>query len=210
MEIYFSPLACSLAVRIACYEAGVSASFVEVDRKTKRTSAGHDFTAINPLGLVPTVRTDDGLVLTEGAAILQWLAEQYPAARLLPDSLRGRTAAREWLGFLSTELHKLVFSPQMDVGANEGARSYALQKADGRFTQLAQKLGDRPFALGDEFSVVDAFLVTLLNWTVVVPIDLTRWPSLVAYAERVKLRPSVERAYAEELALYLAALRRGA
>src|SRR3954467_12902764 len=107
MQLYFSPLACSMATRIAFYEAGGQAAFVEVDPKTKRTSDGVDFKTIHPLGLVPTLRTDAGDVLTENAAILQYVARQFPA---LDDGV-DHARLQQWLCFIGTELHKGLFAP---------------------------------------------------------------------------------------------------
>ena len=202
MELYFSPLACSMATRIALYEANADATFVEVDPLTKRTADGRDFRTINPLGLVPLVRTDAGQLITESSAILQWLAETYPDRGLMPTTPEGRIVTREWLGFLGTEIHKLVFGPLVDPRASTEVRAYALQKSDSRLDHLVRKLGDRDYALG-EFSIVDAYLVTMLGWTITTPLDLSRWPTLGTYLTRVRQRPSVKRAYEEELALYL-------
>jgi glutathione S-transferase len=209
MELYFSPLACSMATRISFYEAGAEATYTEVDAKTKRTSKGQDFREINPLGLVPTLRTDGGEVLTENAAILQYVAEQLPDARLAPEGGLGRARLQQWLCFIGTELHKALFAPLLDPKASEGAKQYALQKGEARLTHLGQHLEGREFLL-DRFSVADAYLVTVLGWTVVTPIDLGKWPALAAYVERVRQRPSVAQAFAEERRLYAEELARRA
>jgi glutathione S-transferase len=207
MEIYFSPLACSMTSRIALYEAKADARFVEVDTAAKRTKdEDADYLAINPLGLVPALRTDDGAVITENAAILQYLAEHFPDAALAPRGGIERTRLQQWLSFIGTELHKAVFNPLLDRKAPEGAKEFAIGKSQLRLDIVARHLEGRDFLL-DRFSVADAYLVTVLGWTAVVPIDLARWPVLASYVARLRTRPSVARAIAEEGALY--ARRRG-
>ena len=207
MELYFSPLACSMATRICLYEAGVDAKYTEVDPRTKRTPDGSDFRAIHPLGLVPTLRSDDGELLTENAAILQYVAESFPDARLAPLEPRGRARLRKWLSFVGTELHKALFVPLLDPRAPEGAKAYALGKADSRLSYLATHLEGRAFLL-DAFSLADAYLFTVLSWTPAVPLDLGRWPALGGYLARLRERPALARAFAEERTLYAAELAR--
>lgn len=207
MEIYFSPLACSMASRIAVYEANADARFVEVDTAAKRTREGDvDYLAINPLGVVPALRTDDGAVVTENAAILQYLADRFPDAALAPRGGIERTRLQQWLSFIGTELHKSVFNPLLDRKAPQGAKDYAVGKSQLRLDVVARHLAGRDYLL-DRFSVADAYLVAVLGWTAVVAIDLARWPVLDAYLVRLRARPSVARAVAEEGALY--ARRRG-
>jgi glutathione S-transferase len=208
VKIYFSPLACSLASRIALYDAGGDAEFVEVDSKTKTTPDGADFRAINPLGLVPTLRTDDGEILTENAAVLQYIAERFPSARLAPPDAPGRTRLHEWLSFVGTELHKGIYSPLLSASAPEGARSFALAKVPSRLSVLAARLEGREYALAS-FSVVDGYLFTVLNWSSVTPVDLAPWPAIGAYRARLRDRPSVARAFQEERALYAREQARG-
>src|SRR5258708_1425414 len=118
MDLYFSPLACSLATRIALYEAGAEANFLEVDPKTKVVqNDGSDFFKVNPLGLVPTLRTDDGLVLTENAAILQYVADRFPQAGIATGPGMERSRLHQWLCFIGTELHKGLFVPVLDKKA---------------------------------------------------------------------------------------------
>jgi glutathione S-transferase len=207
MELYFSPLACSLASRIALYEAEADVTFVRVDAKTHTIADGRDYAAIHGLALVPALRLDDGELLTENAAILQHVAEEFPAAGLAPIDARGRTRMRQWLSFVSTELHKSVFNPLFDKAAPADAKAFALGKADARLTWLAAHLEGREFLL-DRFSVADAYLYTVLNWTFVTPLDLKRWPALAAYRARLHERPSIARAFAEEQALYTEELAR--
>jgi glutathione S-transferase len=209
MELYFSPLACSLATRIALYEAGAEATYLEVDPKTKVVqNDGSDFRSVNPLGLVPTLRTDDGLVLTENAAILQYVADRFPQAGISTGPGMERSRLHQWLCFIGTELHKGLFVPVLDKKAPPEVKAYILGKGLSRLDYLDNYLKGREFLLG-HFSVADAYLVTVINWTMATPpIELARWPTVRAYYERLRARPSIARAIAEEFELYKAELAR--
>jgi glutathione S-transferase len=209
MELYFSPLACSMATRIALYEAGSTATYLEVDPKTKTVlKDGSDFRTINPLGLVPTLRTDDGVVLTENAAILQYVAELLPKAGLGAAAGLERSRLQQWLCFIGTELHKSLFVPLLDRKAGPEVKAYVLEKNLSRLGYLETYLKDREYLL-DHFSVADAYLVTVINWTMATPpVELARWPTVKAYYERLRARPSVAKAIAEEFELYKAELAR--
>jgi glutathione S-transferase len=209
MDLYFSPLACSLATRIALYEAGAQANYLEVDSRTKVVqSDGSDFRNVNPLGLVPTLRTDDGLVLTENAAILQYVADRFPQAGIASGPGIERSKLHQWLCFIGTELHKGLFVPVLDKKAPPEVKSYILGKGLSRLDFLENYLKGREFLL-DHFSVADAYLVTVINWTMATPpIELTKWPVVKAYYERLRARPSIAKAIAEEFELYKAELAR--
>jgi glutathione S-transferase len=209
MELYFSPLACSMATRIALYEAGAEANYLEVDPKTKRVqNDGADFFAVNPLGLVPVLRTDDGVVLTENAAILQYVAERFPDSGIGAGEGIDRSRLQQWLCFVGTELHKGLFVTLLSKTAPAEAKAYALEKGLSRLDYLDNYLKGREFLL-DHFSVADAYLVTVINWTMATPpIDLTKWPAIKSYYERTRARPSIARALGEEFALYKAELER--
>jgi len=197
MELYFSPLACSLASRIALYEAQADATFTYVDSKTKRTEGGADYLAVNPAGLVPALRTDEGEVLTENAAVLGYLADTLAPAR----SPLERARVASWIGFVNSELHSLAFTAILDPGAPEEARAYAMDKAKSRFAQLEAHLKERAFLTG-AYSVADGYLFAILNWTQVRGPDLAQYPALAAYRERLLQRPAIARAMSEELPLY--------
>ena len=207
MDVYFSPLACSMASRIALYEAGSAANFIEVDPKTKRTLDGADYFAVNPLGLVPAIRTDDGEVLTENAAILQYLADMAPAAGLAPSGGMARSRLQQWLCFTGTELHKALFVPLFDPKTPDEAKTRALEKGESRLDYLNTYLTGREFLL-DRFSVADAYLFTVLNWKIATPVDLKKWPAVDAYYGRLKERPSIARALSEEHARYAEEVKR--
>ena len=209
MDLYFSPLACSLATRIALYEAGAEANYLEVDPKTKVVqNDGSDFRAVNPLGLVPTLRTDDGIVLTENAAILQYVAERFPQSGLGAGPGAERSRLHQWLCFIGTELHKGLFIPILDKTAPPEMKTHVLGKNLSRLDYLDNYLKGREFLL-DHFSVADAYLVTVINWTMATPpIELAKWPTVKTYYERLRTRPSIARAIAEEFELYKAELAR--
>jgi glutathione S-transferase len=207
MEIFFSPLACSMASRITLYEAKAAAAFVEVDAKTKRTLSGLDYFTINPLGLVPALRLDSGQMLFENAAILQCLADLHPAARLAPRSGFERSVLQQWLSFIGTELHKALFIPLFDKTQPEAVRDKTLQAGEKRLALLQAHLERHNFLL-EAWSVADAYLTTVLNWHVATRVDLARWPAVQAYFERMCARPATAKAIAEESALYAEELRR--
>jgi glutathione S-transferase len=209
MDLYFSPLACSMATRIALYEAGQSANFIEVDPKTKKVLKDNsDFHAINVLGLVPVVRTDDGVILTENAAILQHVAEKLAGAGLGAREGIERSKLQQWLCFIGTELHKGLFTPLLGKGVAAEVKSYALEKYLSRLDHLDKHLKGRQFLL-DHFSVADAYLTTVLNWSMATPmIDFAKYPAVKDYLERMKKRPAVAKALAEEFELYKAEIAR--
>src|SRR3954464_4638988 len=209
MDLYFSPLACSMATRIAFYEAGADANYLEVDPLTKRVHAdGSDFFSVNPLGLVPTLRTDDGVILTENAAILQYVAERLPDSRIGAGPGMDRAKLQQWLCFIGTELHKGLFAPLLSKAAPAEVKAWTLEKGRSRLDYLDNALEGREFLL-DHFSVADAYLVTVINWTMATPpIELARWPNIKAYYERTRARRSVARALGEEFVLYKAELAR--
>lgn len=209
MDLYFSPLACSMATRIALYEIGASANFLEVDPKTKRTlKDGGEFRAINPLGLVPVVRTDDGAILTENAAILQHVAEKFPDSNLGAKPGFERSKLQQWLCYIGTELHKSLFTPLLDRTASPEVKAYTLEKNISRLEHLDKHLTGREFLL-DHFSVADAYLTTVLNWSQAIPmIDMSKFPAVKDYLDRMRKRPAVAKAMGEEFALYQAEVAR--
>lgn len=201
MELYFSPLACSLATRIALYEAGVPATFTAVDLKAKKTADGDDFLAINPMGQVPVLRTETGDLVTENPVVLQYVADHCPGSDLAPAGGPERYRLQIWLNFITSELHKLIFMPLLSHKSNDGARAFARDQVGLRFDRLNAHLDGRAFLL-DRFTVADAYLVTTLIWTKPSGVDLTPWPAVLAYYKRMHQRNSVARAFAEELAMY--------
>ncbi|OQW60915.1 MAG: glutathione S-transferase [Proteobacteria bacterium SG_bin9] len=209
MDLYFSPLACSMATRIALNEIGETANFIEVDPKTKRVLLDDsDYRVVNPLGLVPVVRTDEGVVLTENAAILQYVAETFPESGIGAKSGLERTRLQQWLCFIGTELHKSLFTPLLDRKAPPEVKAYTLEKNLSRLEHLNKHLEGREFLL-DHFSVADAYLTTVLNWSQATPqIDFSKYPAVTAYLDRMRKRPSVAKALGEEVKLFQAEIAR--
>jgi glutathione S-transferase len=203
MDVFFSPLACSMASRIVVYEAGGAANFVRVDTKAGRTADGGDYAKINPKGLVPAVRTDEGEVLTENAAVLQYLGDRFPEAGLIPQGF-DRYLLQQWLNFIATELHTGVFHPLFGQKAGPDAKAFAREEAGKRLTYLNDHLDGRDWLL-DRFTVADAYLAVVLNWSAFVKLDLSPYPNVAAFLERAKARPSMAKAVSEEFALFQAA-----
>jgi glutathione S-transferase len=201
MDLYFSPLACSMATRIAFHEAGINARFIGVDTRSKRLADGSDFLAVNSMGQVPVLRTDAGELLTENPAVLQYVADQKPQSRLAPQNGIERYRLQQWLNFITSELHKVVFIPLLDPTSPEEAKIYAREKAERRFSHLSNHLEGREFLL-DNFTVADAYLVTVLNWSKFVGPDMAKWPAVKNYFERMIKRPNVAKAMAEETELF--------
>ncbi len=194
MKLYFSPGACSLASHITLYEAGLPFTADKVDMRTRKTSDGQDFAAINPKGYVPALVLDNGELLSEGPAILQYLADQKPDAALAPPAgTLPHYRLIEWLNFITSELHK-GFAPLLRPGAAEELKTAARDKLGQRLTYAANHLASRQYLVGEHFTVADAYLYTILTWTQPAGIDLTAWPVLAAYRERIQRRPAVQAA----------------
>ncbi len=194
MKLYFSPGACSLASHITLLEAELPFTAEKVDMRTRQTSEGKDFTSVNPNGYVPALALDSGEVLTEGQAILQYLADQKPGAQLAPPAgTMPRYRLIEWLSFISSELHK-GFGPLLRPGGAEDLKTAARDKLGLRLTYVANHLASRQYLVGEHFTVADAYLYTVLTWTRIAGIDLAAWPVLAAYRERVQQRPAVQAA----------------
>jgi len=205
MELFFSPMACSLASRIVLYEAGADARFIQVD-KAKRTGDGRDYRGINPMGQVPALLTPGGRLLTENAAVLQYLAETHPTAALLPADADARARVRQWLGFIATELHKAVFVPLLDPMAGAEVKAYALDKAALRLSVLDAHL-QRHEHLEGGYGIADIYLAVVLNWAPYTGVDLASWPAVRVFHRRISQREAVSRATREEFALYQQELR---
>ncbi|SAK58819.1 glutathione transferase GstA [Caballeronia ptereochthonis] len=198
MKLFYKAGACSLASHIALEESGLAYEIEAVDLKTKITAGGADFTRINAKGYVPALLLDSGELLTEGPAIMQYVADQVPARHLAPlaDAM-ARYRLQGWLTFIGTELHK-NFSPFFNPAASSDWKAAALANLERRLAYTAQHLDDRQFLLGDEFSIGDAYLFTVLGWAQHIDLDLGKWPALVAYQARVGARPGVQAAMRAE------------
>jgi glutathione S-transferase len=201
MNLFFSPLACSLASRIALYETQAPARFSQVDLKQKHVIGGGDFRAINAMGQVPALQLDDGTVITENTAVLQFIAAKAPEKNLAPVDTTARAQLQQWLGFIATELHKAVFVPLLDRQASDAVKEYARDKVANRLGVLEKHLSGREYLL-EAFSIADAYLATILNWASATNVDLKQWPAVHAYHQRMLQRPTIARAVAEEFAMY--------
>jgi glutathione S-transferase len=198
MKLYYSPGACSLSPHIVLLEAGLPYTLVKTDLKSKKTEGGADYLSINAKGAVPALELDDGRVLTEGPAVVQYLADQKPESGLAP---RAGTFERyqlmEILNYLTSEVHK-GFSPLFNPASSAELKESSVAALSKKFDWLTGFLGSKTFLLGNTFTVADAYLFTLLNWTRIVKIDLSKWPALAAYQARIAQRPKVHAALKEE------------
>ncbi|RQW77549.1 MAG: glutathione transferase GstA [Methylococcus sp.] len=201
MKFYYTPGACSLASHIVLREAGYGFGLVKVDLATHKTEHGDDFLAINPKGYVPALQFLDGSVLTENQVILQYLADHKPQAGLAPETgTMARYRLMEWLAFIATELHK-GFGPLWNPNAPTETRQAALDQLSKRFDFVEKELGNQHYLTGEHFTIVDAYLFTVLSWCAYHHIDLSPWPRLAAFQKRVAERPAVAAAlHAEGLA----------
>ncbi len=198
MKLYFSPGACSLSPHIVLHELGLPFETVQVDLKTKRGGDGGDFWKVNPKGYVPTLQLDDGAILTEGPAIVQYLADRKPEAGLAPaNGSFARYRLQEWLNFISTELHK-QYSPLFNPNTPEPMKQAQRERLAMRFGEIVQAMGDAPWLMGEQFSVADAYLYTVLSWSRAVGVDLAAFPALQEYMRRVEARPAVQATLAAE------------
>lgn len=197
MKLYYAPGVCSLSPHIVAREAGLPITLVRVDNKNKKTENGDDYRAINPKGYVPLLELDNGERLTEGPAIVQYLADLAPAARLAPpNGTFERYRLQEWLNFITSEIHK-QFSPLFDPTMPEEAKEKFRTRLAGRFDWLAEQLQGREYLMGG-FSAADAYLFAVLGWTKFTGPDLARWPVLQQYVARVAARPHVQEALRAE------------
>jgi glutathione S-transferase len=195
MKLYYTTGACSLASNIALREAGIPFEMSKVDKRTKRVD-GVEFVTINPKGYVPALRLDDGQVLTENVAVLQYIADLNPGARLAPPAgTLERYRLLEWLSFINSELHK-AFTPLFSSEATEETKTYARNNLAKRLAYLDGALGDNKYLAGDQFTVADAYLFTVLGWGVHVAVDIG--PKLKSYVDRVRARPHVIEAMTAE------------
>ncbi len=198
MKLYFSPGACSLSPHIVLRESGLPFELVQVDVRAKKLKDGGDFLQTNPKGQVPTLELDDGDRLTEGSAIVQYIADQAPAKKLIPPAGdRARYHVQEWLNFTASELHK-NFSPLFRPTTPEDYKPLARANITGRYDYINKHLASRAYLMGDTFTVADAYMFVMTQWSGRVNIDLAEWPNFKAYRERILARPKVQEAMKAE------------
>jgi glutathione S-transferase len=195
MKLYFMTGVCSMASNIALHEAGIAFDLAKVDRRTKRVD-GVDFATINPKGYVPALRLDDGTVLTENVVVLQYIADLNPAAKLLPAAgSMERYRVLEWLSFINSEVHK-SFSPLFHPEVSDDTKAFARNNLSQRISYVETALGDKKYLMGDQFTIADAYLFTVLTWAR--PANIELGANLKAYMERVRERPHVIEAMTAE------------
>jgi glutathione S-transferase len=191
MKLFYSPGSCSLSPHIVAREAGLPLEVERVNTAAKEIASGGDYRKINPKGYVPALQLDDGRVLTEGPAIVQYLADLAPQSGLAPaNGTFERYQLQEWLNFVSTELHK-QYSPLFGAKTPEEWKTQLRERIAGRFDWLETILSERAYLMGEKFSVADAYLFAVVRWSPRVHVDLARWPSIQKYFERVRARPAV-------------------
>ena len=198
MQLYYSPGACSLSPHIAAFEAGIPLELKKVNLGTKEIEGGGDYLAVNGKGSVPALKLADGQVLTEGPAILQYLADQKPEAGLAPKAgSMERYRLQEWLNYITSELHKPIGS-MFHKEQSADWKAAVVKKLGTHLTWLSKQLEGKDYLMGGHFSVADGYLFTVLNWTNFIGFDLKPWPVLTAYQGRVGARPKVQAALRAE------------
>jgi glutathione S-transferase len=198
MKLYFSPGACSLSPHIILREAGAKFELEQVDNREKKTKSGQDYWAINPKGQVPVLELDSGERLTEGPIIVQYIADQKPGSGLAPPAgTMERYRVQEWLNFTTSELHK-TFGPIFRPTTPDAYKTISKENLGKRFDWLDKQLAGRQYLMGDKFTIADAYLFVVLRWAARVEMDLSKWPNLKAYVDRVAARPKVQEAMKAE------------
>ena len=198
MKLYYSPGACSLSPHIALHEAGLKFEHVLASTKTHQLEDGTDYYTINPLGYIPVLELDDGTRLTEGPAIVQYIADQAPGKKLAPaNGTVKRAQMQAWLNFIGTELHK-GFSPLFNPATPAEFKTMAVDKLMSRLKWVDGELAGKQYLMGDDFSVADPYLFTVTNWAPRVGVDITGFANLAAFRARMAARPAVRTAMKDE------------
>jgi glutathione S-transferase len=198
MELYFSPGACSLASHITAREAGIPVELKRADTKTKKLVDGSDYFAVNSKGAVPALRLDNGQVLTEGVAIMQYLADQKPGSKLAPAAgTLERYRLQEWLNYITSEVHK-SYSPLWNPNADPKVKEYTQANLEKKLDWINGQLAGKKYLTGDTFTIADAYLYTVINWSFFLGQNLDRWPALKEFHGRVAARPAVQAALEAE------------
>lgn len=198
MKLYFSPGACSLSPHIILQESGLPFTIEKVDLRSKQTDSGADYASINPKGYVPALETDDGALLTEGPAIVQYVADKVPEKNLAPamGSLE-RYQMISWLNCVGTEIHK-NYSPLFNPASSDEVKNNARQNLTKRYGYVESMLGGHDHLVSNQFSVADAYLFVVTNWAGKLKFDLSAFPQLAAFQARIGARPAVQKAMKAE------------
>ncbi len=198
MKLYYSPGACSLSPHIVSREAGIPLELKKVNLKEKTVEGGGDYWKVNGRGYVPSLELDNGEILTEGPAIVQYLADQKPESGLAPkQGTFERYRLQEWLNFITAEIHK-GFSPLFKPNTPDEYKRISKENLATRFDWIERQLEGRQYVMGERFTVADAYLFVVLSWTQPMQMDLSKWPNIRAYLERVRARPAVQEALKAE------------
>ena len=198
MKLYYTPGACSFSPHIVLCETGLNYELVKVDLASHTVEDGSDYFSVNPYGYVPALGLDNGELLFEGPAIVQYLADKVADKNLVPAAgTLERARLQQWLNFLSSELHKGV-APLFNPAMPDEAKALFVERFADRLTQLTSALGENDYLLGEQYSVADAYLFTILGWCPYFEFDLAPWPTLQAFLGRVGARPAVQQALKEE------------
>jgi glutathione S-transferase len=198
MKLYFSPGACSLSPHIILQETGLPFTIEKVDLRAKQTASGADYLGINPKGYVPALETDEGVLLTEGPAIVQYLADQVPEKQLAPaiGSIE-RYQLMSWLNFIGTEIHK-NYSPLFNPAGSDESKDNARQNLSKRYAYVERMLEGREYLVGTRFSVADGYLFVVTNWSGMLKLDMSAFPNIAAFQKRIVARPAVQQAMKAE------------
>jgi glutathione S-transferase len=198
MKLYFAPGACSLSPHIVAHEVGIPLTLVKVDTATKQLADGGDYWAINPKGYVPALQLDNGEVLTEGPAIVQYLADRKPEANLIPAAgTFERVRVQEMLGYINSEIHK-TYSPLFRPTTSPELRKDREEYLRKRYQLIETRLAKGPYLFGEQFTVADAYLFTVTNWANFLKLDMSAFPNLLAFQGRVAARQAVQAAMTAE------------
>src|SRR5665213_1536630 len=198
MKLYFSPGACSLSPHIVLREAGLNFDLEQVNNQEKKTKSGQDYWSINPKGYVPTLELDNGERITEGPVIVQYVADQKPGSGLVPaNGTIERVRVQEWLNFITSELHK-SFGPIFRPTTPDAFKDISRQNLGKRLDWVEKQLAGKQYLTGDKFTVADAYLFVVLRWSPRIEVDLSKWPNIKAYMDRVAARPKVQEALKAE------------
>jgi glutathione S-transferase len=198
MKLYFSPGACSLSPHIVLHEAGLPFQHVQTNTQTHKLQDGTDYYTINPKGYVPLLELDNGERLTEGPAIIQYIADQVPAKKLAPpNGTFARARLQEWLNFTTSEIHK-GYSPLFNPATPEEYKTMARAKLADRYKYVDAQLEGKDYLLGSDFSVADAYLFTVTNWAPHVGLDISGLKNVGAFMKRMAARPAVQQAMKDE------------
>ena len=198
MKLFYSPGACSLSPHIVAREAGIDLKLQKVDTKTKTVAVAGDYWSVNPKGYVPALELDNGEILTEGPAIVQYLADLKPESNLAPkNGTWGRVRLQETLNYITSEIHK-TYSPLFNPKVTSEVRQERIEYLRKRYALIDKQLADRQYLFGDQFTVADAYLFVVTNWAKGVSVDLSGFKNLLAFQKRVAARPAVQAAMAVE------------